>query len=354
MITFENIEKVWIEKLKQKYQETNLPNFNLVFHWYENFDDNLIQISKEGCNKIINTVRKKYLFKKTFDEESEINNKTFYQIKKYKPIRIFTLKKILKTLELSYLSFDRYIIAIGSRDCLFKIDFPLVLARKDVAILIGGFMSDGCNDKEHPFYANTGFLGNKMIKSAQNICPNISWEIRHEKIRFHPILSRILLKLGVPCGRKVIFNPITPLFLWSNELWSKIYLTQIFDDEGHAVEPSSRKIVLGRSVALDNLPKDFIDNLPFKQKVYFNNLPKNIKNFIVKSPPLLLLSEYFMLKRFDINSSMRCRGITKYEKWISADWVIEIYGKENMKKFQDMIGFSEPSKINQMKMYIAG
>lgn len=353
MKEFVSIEKIWLEKLKQNYQKTKLNEFNLIFHWYENFDDNLIQINKGGCSKLINLIKQNYPVKKTFYKIAKITDGTLWQIQNYKSIKVSTLKRILRVLELSFLSFDKYIVSIGSKDCLFKINFPLVLARRDIAVLIGGFMSDGCNNREHPFYANTGFLGDKMINSVQTICPGISWEFHHEKVRFHPILSRILSKLGVPCGRKVILNPITPLFLWSNELWSKAYLTQVFDDEGHAAEASSRKIVLGRSVALGILPKDFIDRLPFKKKVYFSKLSQNIRNLILENPPNLLLAEYFMLKRFDIKSAMRCRGITKYEKWVSADCVIEIYGKGNMKKFQEIIGFSEPSKVNQMKMYVA-
>ena len=354
MREFKNIEKVWFEKLQQKYQENKLSGFNLLFHWYENFDSNLIRISKEGCSRLVSLIRQKYHIKKEFDEEAGIDDNSFYQIKKCGLLRVRTLKKILKTLGLNYNTFDKHIVSIGSRNCLLKINFPLVLARKDASVLIGGFMSDGCNNREHPFYANTGFLGDKIINSAQAVCPNISWEFHHEKIRFHPIMSRILSKLGVPCGRKVVLNPITPLFLWSNEIWSKSYLTQVFDDEGHAAEASDRKIVLGRNVALGNLPEDFIKDLPSKEKVYFNNLSNDIKKLIVGNPPNLLVAEYFMLKRFGIKSTMRCRGITKYERWVSADWVIEIYEKGNMKKFQEVIGFSEPSKINQLKKYVAG
>jgi len=165
-------------------------------------------------------------------------------------------------------------------------------------------------------------------------------------------LSRLLLKLEVPEGNKTILNPKIPKLIYKNKKYKKEYLTQVFDDEGHAATKASRKIVLGRSVAINSLPNKFIKNLIYKKKIYFNSLPENIKDVVNKQPPNLLSMEYKLLKEFKIKSSIRCRGVTKYLDWVSTDWVIEIAGKENMGKFNKLIGFSHPDKIKQMNLYL--
>ena len=137
-----------------------------------------------------------------------------------------------------------------------------------------------------------------------------------------------------------------------NGEYKKEYLTHAFDDEGHAPTKASRKIVQGRSVALKYLPEEFVSKLVYKDKNYFNSLPENIKNIVQKQPPKLLKGEKELLEEFGIVSSMRCRGVTKYLDRVSADWVIEIYGKGNISKFNIRVGFSHPDKVKQINFYL--
>lgn len=156
----------------------------------------------------------------------------------------------------------------------------------------------------------------------------------------------------MPYGCKSIINPTLPEIVKSNNKYMKIYLTQVFDDEGHAATKISRKIVLGRSVTLPNLPKGFTNTLHSCEKMYFNNLSNNIKKLILNNPPNLLREEGKLLYKFGINYSIRCRSLTKYLTRISTDWVLEIAGKENIRKFDKEIGFSDPDKIKKMFTYL--
>ncbi len=325
----------------------------LLYNWYENPDDSLIKINKKAAGDIVNMIHFQFNSIKSFISSAKINNKSIYQLKKKQCIRLITLKKLLDTLNIGLDTFNDKIGAVGGSKYLFRTKFPIILNRVENAVLVAAFMSDGNNQREHPFYANVGFLGNKIIKSARKLVPNIPYEVRNGKVRFHPILGRALNKTGVPYGNKTIINPKIPEFIMNNKELSRLYLIQSFDDEGHPAAIKSRKIVLGRSVAVRNLPSSFVQNMKFSKKVNFNNLPSDIKKIVVESPPALLSGESSLLKDFGINNSMRCRGLTKYEETISADWVIEIFSKENIRAFNRRLGFSSPEKVEKMKKYLA-
>lgn len=325
---------------------------DLLFNWYENPDEGLVFIESKFSKELAKTIKEKYGFNKDISKEIGINIKSIYQLKNNKPIRIKTLKKITNKLNINPNDINKYILGIGAGKHFLSVKFPIKLDNVHSSILIAAFMSDGHNEAEHPHYANVGFLGDKIINSSQSILKDVPHEFRNEHVRFHPLLGRIILKLGVPYGCKSYINPDVPEIVYSNKEWIKQYLIQIFDDEGHAATKISRKIVLGRSVTLWNIPKEFSKNMEFSKKRMFNSLPENIKEIALGNPPKLLVSEQKMLNDFGIKSSLRCRGICKYMTRVSADWVIEISHKENIRKFNKDIGFSQPEKIDKMKIYL--
>ena len=322
----------------------------LRFHWFSNLNESMMLLNPVISKKLYVIIREKYKYNEVIEKFRDIS--FLYQLRYNKPIRVKTLKNILATFNLDYTIYDKHIKYYCGNKIKFSINFPIDLDKKESAILIGAFMSDGNNQPQHPFYCNLSSLRKKILKSAQTFLPNIPYEVRDEKLRFHPILSRILLKLGVPIGNKTILNPKIPRFIYTKKEYKKEYLTQIFDDEGHAPTRISRKMVLGRSVALNNLPGDLVRNLIYNKKVYFNSLSTYIKEIVNKQPPNLLKGEYELLRYFGIKSSMKCRGITKFLGTISADWVIDIYGKENISRFNKCIGFSHPDKIKQINLYL--
>ncbi len=342
LITFINKNSLYKPTMKK----------DLSYNWYDNPDEVMIKLDKKGIKILYNKFLLKFKTKINFHNKTGLDKDIFYQLNKKGVTRVKTLKKLLQIFNMNYNDYNKRIISTLGNKKELKLKFPIKLSRKEIAVLVAAFMSDGNNQKEHPFYSNIGFLGNKIIKATRQIVPNISYEFRNEKVRFHPILGRILNKAGVPYGNKTILNPNIPNYIKINKNLSKLYLTQAFDDEGHAATKISRKIVLGRSVAVKDLPNLFIRNMPWKEKIYFNNLPDYIKKIVIKNPPRLLVDEYKLLKKFKINSSMRCRSLTKYEETNSADWVIEIFGKENIRSFNNFIGFSQPEKIERMNQYL--
>ena len=287
---------------------------NLFFHWYENPDEGLVFLKPNFSQNLSNSIIQKYGTVKDAVDQLKINRKTVYQLKKNKPIRVKTLKRISNKLNLNFNGLNKYILGIGASKHFLNVKFPIKLDSIHSSILIAAFMSDGHNESEHPHYANVGFLGNKIINSAQSIIKDVPYEFRNEHVRFHPILGRILLKIGVPYGCKSYINPDVPEVIFSNQEWMREYLIQIFDDEGHAATRISRKIVLGRSVTLRNFPDDFSKNMEFSKKIYFNQLPEDIKEIALRTPPKLLTSEQKMLNEFGIKLSLRCRGFVSIKQ----------------------------------------
>ncbi|HLC57462.1 MAG TPA: hypothetical protein VJH95_02740 [Candidatus Nanoarchaeia archaeon] len=342
--------------LKQELSLNNLDSlysisYPLMFHWYQHSDKALIQISLKESQLLAKALKERIGFNTEF-KTCGLGTGSYYSLLKGKPVRISTLKKILQFFSFDFNDYNKDILSIGGSKFLFKAVFPINLDRVESTILIGAFLSDGNNQKQHPFYANTDFLGEKILKNVQALIPGIPWEIRNGKLRFHPILSRLLLKLGVPFGDKILLNPKIPQFIYAREKYKKAYLTQIFDDEGHAPTKASRKIVLGRNVALRGLPKEFTSTLVYTKRVTFNSLPEYIKTIVSRQPPNLLNGEYELLKEFGIKSSLRCRGVTLYLDRVSADWVVELAGKENINKFNKEIGFSHPDKVRRINEYL--
>ena len=340
--------------LKQKFNHSRksfLDNDSkFKFNWLDMADECMLLLDSNVATRLVSTLKKKY---HTNEVIAKIigNNMSIYRLKENTPIRVKTLKKILDCLNLSYTSYDKN-VHYHSDKSVYTTRFPIVFDKVESAILIAAFMSDGNNQSEHPFYCNTDFLGDKILHAVQTFFPSIPHEIRDEKLRFHPLLSHLLLKLGVPIGDKILLNPKIPEIVYKKKEYKVAYLTQIFDDEGHAPTTASRKIVLGRSVSLNGLPKEFSSTLIYKKKLMFNSLPESIKYIVSKQPPNLLKGEYELLKEFGIKSSLRCRGITLYLDRISADWVVEIAGKKNISKFNKDIGFSHPDKVKKTKIYI--
>ncbi len=339
-----NYEKHWKNKINNFHDKEKC---DLIFNWWENPEMTLIGLNKNFTNYILNKIKKNHKEFKKFTKKANIAYKVVFQLKNKRIIRINSLKKILNTLNINYRICSEYICEIGGSKCTFRCKFPIDLNRDSIPVLISAFMSDGHNQPDHPFYANLGFLGNKILKCSQDVIPAISYEVRGEKLRFHSIFGRILLKLGVPYGCKSKINPFVPKFIFEDEKWSKLYLQQAFDDEGHAPTKVSRKIVQGRSCAL---PKNL--NWEYKERKTFNSLDDELKELVMRNPPNLLICEYFMLKELGIKFSIRCRSLKQYLDRTSADWVIEIYGKENIGKFHEKVGFSQPEKIQNTKNYI--
>ncbi len=321
----------------------------LEFGWFDMPDDAMIILKENTAQKMIANIKDLYINKQI---KKNSYSKLRHQLNHKRPIRVKSLKKILNLRNSNFSHFNKHIKAFSSNKYIYQVNLPLDLDRVESAIIVAAFMSDGNNNGEHPFYANVGFLGNKIIKAVQDIMPSITFEIRNEKTRFQPILSRILSKLDVPIGNKTKLNPKIPEFIINNKTYTKAYLTQVFDDEGHAATRQSRKIVLGRSVAVHSLPPAFTESLVYKEKNYYNSIPEEIKQIVKIQPPNLLLMEFDLLTQFGIKTSMRCRGLTKYLETISADWVIEIAGIENLNRFHTEIGFSQPEKIKQMENYL--
>ncbi|MFH1209255.1 MAG: hypothetical protein V1663_00490 [archaeon] len=327
-------------------------NKNLLFNWYENPDNILVLLEQKASKDLFLMLKQRYKSNKNISKMVGIDSKTLFYINQNKLIRLKTLKKILNNLKLDYNLYNQNIKGFGGVKDYLDLKFPINLNSINTPILIAAFMSDGHNEDQHPHYANTGFLGDKIINSAKSFIINIPYEFRNEHVRFHPILGRILLKLGVPYGCKSRINPDVPKTIFSKREWMKQYLIQVFDDEGHAATKISRKIVLGRSVILINFPENFSRSMEFSEKIYFNNLPENIKNIVLKNPPKLLVSEQNILNKFGIRSSLRCRSICKYQTRVSSEWVVEISGKENIRNFNNKIGFSDPQKIEKMNFYL--
>ena len=131
-----------------------IPMNDLLFHWYENPDESLILMEPNFSKKLTKTIKEKYGFNKDISKELNADIKFYYQLKKNKPIRVKTLKKIANNLKINYPYFDKHIIGFHGGNLVLNIKFPINLKVIESSILIVAFMSDGHNCANQPHYAN--------------------------------------------------------------------------------------------------------------------------------------------------------------------------------------------------------
>jgi len=188
---------------------------------------------------------------------------------------------------------------------------PFDFTTKEGSRVVAAILGDGCLDKKYRlFYTNSNSKSiNGFINEMKKIFGDIEFDIRKKSdsnvkiISLAPVYGRVISKLGVIPGKKVVINPKIPKFIFKlNEEKIYSFLSQIIDDEGSASIPS-RHI-----------------------RIKFATIETEIQSNIVSDLERLFLKLGIETTIYQIGGYESSTGIDR------KNWQIEIHSFEQLKK----------------------
>ena len=278
-------------------------------------------------------------------------NKKF--VKSYIPIKyLFSLIELAKTknyrdynkmLEKNVVAYKR----IGGKP-IFKPKFPIKFETEEGAIVAAAILHDGgIAINEVPTYANNeSCMRRRVVFAIKKLVGDIKIDFNKDThLNFPKIIKDILVVgLNMKIGKKVYTNPKIPdIFLKTNK--RKIistFLNQSFSDDGSAyISRSNRKgVCLGISIDVSHLDEAKRKKIKVERLTeYAPNLIKDCKNLLERLR-IKVNGPYFRQEYI---------GYDKSKKRFVHAWGIEILGKENIRRFKDLIGFSIPRKNQKLE-----
>ena len=174
----------------------------------------------------------------------------------------------------------------------------------------------------------------KVLCSAKEIFGGLDYKIYFREdntfhLNFPKVVGLILGKTGLKPGYKYISNPAIPDFILNSEEGIKTsYLRQFFSDEGN-VRKKDRRIQV-------------------KQTVLCNVDKETAKRGPEKFSPNVLLGCKILLQDIGIDSKISLGAYRKTPKGNKTDWELSFYRIENLKKFQELVGFEQEYKNNAL------
>lgn len=218
-------------------------------------------------------------------------------------------------------------------NCIINPTLPFYFNTTSGPIVLSALLHDGgINSNLSPHYSNKNVeLRRKVYKAFLNVFGEITGDNcnpeSNQQIYFPKVIGMILTHcLGMKSGRKTYNNPGVPNFIFNSkkEIISA-FLQQTFDDEGWI---HRTHVGIKLAVEIKNPSKEIISNLK--------------KFHPIDYAPKLLVDNMKMLFKLGIETKgPYCREIyfTKNGRCCSK-WEILIWGRENLIKFRDMVGFS--------------
>ena len=170
----------------------------------------------------------------------------------------------------------------------------------------------------------------KVLESAKELFGDIDFKLYFRKdktfhLNFPKIAGLILKEVDMLPGFKYKNNSPIPLFVFNlNKKLKAAYLRQFFSDEGN-VRPKDRRIQV-------------------KQTVLVKKSKKEVKNNKEKFAPKVLLNCQTLLQNLEIDSKISLGAYRKTPKGTKTDWELSFYRIENLKRFQEKIGFEQKYK----------
>ena len=243
-------------------------------------------------------------------------------------------------------------IKLSSRGDLLKLNFPIDLDNESYFKLYALMISEGSirtefslNVPESEFHKIFDECIKRLI--SKEIIIKKDFNNNFERSRA-PAVIRYL----IPIKDHLPYN------LFSNREFAREYLKIVFEAEGCPIfnlTKSKKYIKLSRNNDVSNLFNKET-SLPEQKRVFIKKIKENYKkqyDQLIKNPPPLILGEYLLLKHcFDVDSSLRLENIClnkigNRKGKITSQWVIYIYSGEDLKKFNNQIGFISNSKIHK-------
>jgi len=280
------------------------------------------------CEKII-----KNGVKKTFrDINYDIGY--FYRLKNRKRLSLKTLFSLYNYFTLDIKDLDKNIIQIVSgKNNSVGVDNPKLPFDFDNqwgGILLGAVMGDGARTKLGGIIYNN--KNEILVKSVINSVKKIFGDANYKKyikkdgtvqIYFPKIVGDVIGMFGIERSYKIISDCYVDLSKFSIE-FKKSFIRQFFDDEGN-VRKSDRR-------------------LQIKQSRKVSQGKNIIRSNVERYAPKILLQIKSTLNEFEINSTISLETFRTKGNVKKGDFALNIYGKENLTKFNNLIGFRSEYK----------
>jgi len=206
--------------------------------------------------------------------------------------------------------------------------FPIDFTSKDGIRFIAAIMGDGeLNSQLNVRYNNQDKkLIDLVLNSAKNLFGDVDYKLYYRKdktyqLHFPKIVGIISSILGIKPGRKTVTNYGIPAFIFNlNHGRQSVFIRQFFNDEGN-VRLKDRRLQV-KQTALISVSKQEAKKYPTK---YAHNV---------------LIDLQRLLLGMGIDSKISL-GSYRNDR---VDWELSIYRIENLKKFQNLIGFDSNYK----------
>ncbi|MFQ5836518.1 MAG: hypothetical protein ACE5HG_01565 [Candidatus Bathyarchaeia archaeon] len=165
------------------------------------------------------------------------------------------------------------------------------------------------------------------------------------------LLSYVLSIAGYDVSKRqtAADNPAPLWFFIMDDSFKGAYLRRFWDAEGSSPSLTRRSLVLSQAVRVDI--KNFISQTI--KKITFRRLPDSARKVVLINPPLSLISAQILHMSLGIVSQVKPEVINvSKDGETSALWKLFIYGKDEMEKFHDKIGFGIKQKMNALNRYL--
>ena len=269
------------------------------------------------------------LVKKTNLVLSQEITEQLYRFKIGKKVSIHFIKKISRMLEIGNKFIEDNTDLITSCKStnvgIKKPRFPFDFTNKNGVRLISAIMGDGeINSQIIVRYNNQKkVLIDGILNCFKEVFGDVDYKLylrddQTYQLVFPKIVGLVLLKVGLKEGYKSITNYSIPYFIFNLDIDKKgIFIKQFFTDEGN-VRLKDRRLQVKQTLKIDSTKK----TLRLEPEEYAPNSLKGIKRLLLD---------------LEITSKISLGAYRENEK--KADWELSIYGKENLVKFQEKIGF---------------
>ena len=349
------VEQV-IAKWKEFGSKPKISLFDLPENYKVRFDEKFIALLKSVVTKLqkevgLDRVKRKYGVNFYFLEESLAKNTS---------VTIKTLKSFLPVLnqfsfQISEEDFENHMIAVGHQaqtDLLNIKQFPIDITDKAWAPIVG-IILDTCLKKNFLFSSMDQNLANNVHKSLREIGINPYFKKvgNNYKIKGTNTVRDLLYISGINTKEKQISSNIClpPWVFKTSRKYQAIVLAKFLDTEGYVckskgavrfaqanriyVKPNELNFLLRK------FSQEFIIGKTSTKRVNFQQLTGQLKENVLSSPPLILITTQLLLKHNRINSHLYpLRVNIDGQENISALWNLNIQTNKDIATFHELCG----------------
>jgi transcriptional regulator with XRE-family HTH domain len=298
------------------------PEIKTEINWHEVNNKRYVTLKKNFQiellkRAIMNAGSQTKLIKFLRKSESQIRR---YKKGEFNPT-VDTLKRLAEIAKISFEDISKNIVCLGG---ITNPKLPFCMNNIYGIKIRAKILSDGFNTTNLNY--NAGYRAGEL-ESHKNLMLSFKKQIgdfhgeygvtkpyrNAYSTQFPPVFGDILELSGVPRGWKSIKDPFIPKdILLSVTSLQVAYLCEAFTDEG-CIEFSNgyRVVSLNRNIVLGNVNKfkNYTRGLPSEKSVSFKKLPGEFQNKIKGNIPKLILGEYLLLKKLDIDCKLKPKWI---------------------------------------------